>query len=277
MKPKPLTEAQFLALLDRVLAKVVARDLKLRAAIQNEVSKEIRLHKDVASFTKFCEEGAVPDLKPETVAELQEQLAATFGSDATVSVTPDEAKGGLMDVEIVLPDRTVTSQVRVDPEAAANAAGDDKPKVPFVPFPVTLPQDAELVWVLARREDLGPDEAGRALAGIEEEFWASRSGQQLQRKGGEKTFAEFIANVPSAALLESGLKRHYKEPETLHALRSIGSGAGPAKNDQSLDALFSEEKPKKSRPDVSVVSDVPDVAEEPAAHPLGGEDDAPWD
>ena len=119
MKPKPLTESQFLALLEKVLAKFVARDLNLRAAIQEEVTKEIRLHNHVASFTKFCEQGAVPDLKPETVAELQEQLAATFGSEASVTVTPDESRGGLMDVEITLPDRTVTSQVKVDPAAAA--------------------------------------------------------------------------------------------------------------------------------------------------------------
>ncbi len=280
MKPKPLTEAQFLALLERALAKIVTRDFNLRTAIHDEVTKEIRLHNHVASFEKFCEKGSVPDLKPETVAELQDQLAATFGSDATVSVTPDETRGGLMDVEIVLPDRTVTSQVKVDPEAAA--AGEEGPKAPFVPFPVSLPTDTALVWVLARREDLGPDEAARALANIEEEFWASKSGQQRQRKGGEKTFAEFIANVPSAALLESGLKRHYKEPETLHSLHLLAGGPAPsgaAKTDGSLDALFSDENPKKPRRDVQ---DVPVAQDAPAQAPAvaddtTGEDDAPWD
>ena len=286
MKPKPLTEVQFLALLEKVLAKFVERDLKLRAAIQEEVSKEIRLHNHVASFTKFCEQGAVPDLKPETVAELQEQLAATFGSDASVSVTPDESRGGLMDVEITLPDRTVTSQVKVDPAVAAG--GEEPVKAPFVPFPVALPTDAELVWVLARREDLGPDEAARALANIEEEYWSSKAGQKRLKDGAERTFAEFIANVPSAALLESGLKRHYKEPETLHSLRLLAGGAGGAGGvgdsggggGVSLDALFSDEPPARPRPDRPVAP-----AEEPAAakgpHPLSddasGEDDAPWD
>ena len=282
MKPKPLTEAQFLALLEKVLAKFVERDLKLRAAIQEEVSKEIRLHNHVASFTKFCEQGAVPDLKPETVAELQEQLAATFGSDASVSVTPDESRGGLMDVEITLPDRTVTSQVKVDPAVAAG--GEEPVKAPFVPFPVALPTDAELVWVLARREDLGPDEAARALANIEEEYWSSKAGQKRLKDGAERNFAEFIANVPSAALLESGLKRHYKEPETLHSLRLLAGGAGTAGGGGgkavSLDALFSDEAPARPRPGGPAAP-----VEEPAAakgsHPLSddaaGEDDAPWD
>lgn len=74
------------------------------------------------------------------------------------------------------------------------------------------------MWLLARREDLGPDEAARALEKIEEEFWATKKGQQLQREGVEKNFAEFITHVPSSALSESGLKRHYKDPETLKSL-----------------------------------------------------------
>ncbi len=225
MKSKPLTEAQFLTFLDKTLAKLIG-DLKLRATIQEEVSKEIRLHNHVASFMKYSENASVPDRKPETVAELQDQLAATFGSDAKVEVTApedeDAAGGGALAVEITLPDRIVSSEIRVAPAGGADD-GDGAPKAPFVPFPVTLPQDAELVWVLARREDLGPDEAARALAHIEDEFWGSKTGQKIQREGTEKTFAEFIAHVPAAALLESGLKRHYKEPETLHSLRLLHS------------------------------------------------------
>ena len=226
-KPKPLTEAQFLAFLDKVLSKVIT-DHTLRSSIQDAVAKEIRVARDVAAFNQFCEKGSVPDVKAETVAELQDQLAATFGSDAKVEITTPEAKEGETDllgalgVEIVLPDRTITSEIKVGPGGADD--GDGAPKAPFVPFPVTLPTDEALVWVLARREDLGPDEAGRALAHVEDEFWASKAGQNFQRKGGEKTFAEFIANVPSAALLDVGLKRHYKEPETIHSLRQLDTG-----------------------------------------------------
>ncbi len=246
-KAKNLTETQFLALLDKVLAKIMS-DLNLRAAIQDEVAKEIRVIRNLAEFTKFAEKGSVPDVGPETVAQLQEQLAAGFGGDAKVEVTPDEENEGRLAVEITLPDRTVSSQIKVDPTASGEGA-DGEPTAPFVPFPVTLPQDPELVWVLARRENVGPDEAARALSSIEQEFWASKGGQQRLRKGGERTFAEFIAAVPSAALLESGLKRHYKEPETIHALQLLGaSGAGgeaPAKPERkpepasaSLDHLF---------------------------------------
>ncbi len=93
--------------------------------------------------------------------------------------------------------------------------------MPFVPFPVSLPEDPELIWALGRREDLGPDEAMRALAIIEEEFWATKAGQKLLKEQADKTFAEFIARVPAAALKESGIKRHYKEPETLKTLQLL--------------------------------------------------------
>jgi hypothetical protein len=183
----------------------------------------VRLLKTLESFEKFCEKGALPNLEPETVADLQSELAGKFGEE-NVSITPDENGAGLA-VEIALPDRTLSNRVKVDPAAAADD-GEAKPR--FVPYPVALPEDPELVWVLARREDLGPDEAARSLAKIEEEFWATKAGQKLQKEGTERSFAEFIANVPAAALVESGIKRHYKEPEALKTLRllpSIGSGS----------------------------------------------------
>ena len=226
-KPKPLTEAQFLAFLDKVLSKAI-NDHSLRSSIQDAVAKEIRVARDVAAFNQFCEKGSIPDATAKTVAELQDQIAATFGSDARVEIAVPEAKEGETDilgalgVEIVLPDRTITSEIKVGGGGADE--GDGAPKAPFVPFPVTLPADAELVWVLARREDLGPDEAGRALAHVEDEFWGSKAGQNFQRKGGEKTFAEFIKAVPSAALLDVGLKRHYKDAEALYPMRQLDTG-----------------------------------------------------
>lgn len=243
-KPKALSEVQFLALLDKVLAKIMS-DLHLRSKIQDEVAKEIRIINHLASFTKFAEKESVPDTAPETVAALQDQLAATFGSDAKVEVTSGEDDDGNLAVEITLPDRTVSSQIKVQP--GGGTGEDTGPAAPFVPFPVTLPSDPELIWVLARRENVGPDEAARSLSSIAQEFWASKGGQQRLRKGGERTFAEFIAAVPSAALLESGLKRHYKEPETLHALRLLTAEASApaakpkraaAPANTSLDHLF---------------------------------------
>ena len=223
MKPKPLTETQFLAILEKVLSRLLP-DLKMRSSITGELSKEIKLHNDVTSFNKFCETGSVPDLQPETVAELQNQLASNFGQEATVTVTPDPEGTGAAAVEITLPDRTITQQVKVAPAGAAQ----DEVKAPFVPFPVALNTDSDLIWVLARREDLGPDEAVRALASIEEEFWLSKSGQKQIREGADRTFAEFIANVPAAALLDSGLKRHYKEPEPIKTLQLLQSSEEPS-------------------------------------------------
>jgi hypothetical protein len=41
----------------------------------------------------------------------------------------------------------------------------------------TVPGDKELVWLLAKRENMSPEEAGIALSKLEEEFWASKPGR----------------------------------------------------------------------------------------------------
>jgi hypothetical protein len=215
MKTKGMTEAEFLALLQKALAKKTL-DQHLAAAIYEEVAKEVRLIKSLHSFEKFCEKGALPNLEPETVTELQADLVEKFG-DGSVVITPKE-DGNAVNVEIALEDRTVSSTLKVQPPGTEE---EEEIKPRFVPFPVSLPEDPELVWVLARRDDFGLDEAARALASIEEEFWATKSGQKLLRDRTERSFAEFVANVPASALLESGLKRHYKEPETLKTLRLL--------------------------------------------------------
>ena len=212
VKSNKINEAQFLTLLQRVLPKTT-QDAHLVNAIYEEVAKEVRLLKSLGAFEKFCEKGSVPDLEPETVAGMQAQLAGNFGEENVV-LTPAE-DGLSLAVEISLPDHIVNTKIKVAPPGTE----DEEPDAPFVPFPVSLPEDPELVWVLARRENLGPDEASRAMANIEEEFWGSKKGQNLQRKGVEKTFAEFISNVPAPALKESGIKRYHKDPETLKTLR----------------------------------------------------------
>ena len=151
MKIKGMKEAQFLSLLKKVLPKTT-KDPHLASAIYDEVAKEVRLLKSIESFEKFCETGALPDIAPETVANFQNDLTEKFG-EASVALTPDENGTGVT-VEIALPDRTISTRVKVDPTVA-----EEEVKVPFVPFPVSLPEDPELVWLLARREDLGPDEA----------------------------------------------------------------------------------------------------------------------
>ncbi len=115
-----MNEKQFLALLQKVLPKAVA-DAHLASAIYDEVAKEFRLVKNLESLEKFCETGALPNAEPETVAELQSELAAQFG-EANVAITPDESGAGVA-VEIVLPDRTVSSRVKVDAAAALTESG----------------------------------------------------------------------------------------------------------------------------------------------------------
>ena len=218
MKSKGMNEAQFLALLEKVLP-TATKDINLAAAIYESVAREVRLVKSVEAFEKFCETGALPNLEPETVADFQNELAQKFG-ETNVAITPDEEGKGVA-VEIALPDRVLSSKIKVDPNVA-----EEEVKIPYVPFPVVLPEDPELVWVLARREDLAAHEAARALAKIEDEFWLTKKGQQLQKEHVEKCFAEFIANVPASALAESGMKRHYKTPEVLQPLQ-LATAAQP--------------------------------------------------
>jgi hypothetical protein len=76
-----------------------------------------------------------------------------------------------------------------------------------------------MIWALAKRENLNPDEAAIALTKIEDEFWASKTGQKLIRDRVEHSFPEFIARVPAGLLGDMGLKRHYKLPEPVKVLR----------------------------------------------------------
>jgi hypothetical protein len=65
MKTKSMNEAQFLALLQKVLPKAT-KDTHLATTIYEEVAKEVRLVKSLEAFEKFCAEGALPNLEPET-------------------------------------------------------------------------------------------------------------------------------------------------------------------------------------------------------------------
>lgn len=213
MKTKSLNESQFLALLERVLPKATD-DPHLATAIYTEVAKEFRLVKNLQSFEKFCEEAGLPNMEPETMADFQRELGDQFGPD-NVEITPGDTSGSVQ-VMIDLPDRVVNNRVKIDPTLAEP----EPVKPPFVCFPVVLAEDPELVWVLGRREDLAPEEATRVLSRIEADFWETKKGVELQRGGTDKCFAEFITHVPAGALSEVGLKRHYKNPETLHTLHA---------------------------------------------------------
>lgn len=284
MKSKAMNETHFLALLEKVLPKAT-QDPHLASRIYDEVVKEVRLQKNLVAFEKFCETGSLPDIEPQTVTEFQSDLAAQFGKAASVEIKPEES-GKSIAVEIALPDRTVSSNVRIVPPGSE----EEESKAPFVPFPVALPEDPELLWVLARRDDLSPDEAARALAKIEEEFWATKGGQKMLRDRVERSFAEFIAHVPAAMLGESGLKRHYKEPETLQTLRLLApivqdnSDSGRQTKADSRERAKDSKAEKKAKPEAAKAEEVEteevvDTAPKKGAHPLADDDDgeAPWD
>ncbi len=215
---KKNTEAELLELLKRVLPKAT-HDAQLAVVIYQAVETELRTTARVVAFDKYCEKLELPNLEPKSIDAVKMQLAASFG-DGDITVKPDAEEQALA-IEIALPDgHQFTGAVKV--RATDAGAGDDQEIVlKFVPFPVVLPGDQELVWFLAKRENMTPDEAGIALAKVEEEFWASKSGQKLLRDRVDRTFPEFIQRVPAGMMNELGLKRHYKTPEAIKVMRSL--------------------------------------------------------
>lgn len=213
-KTKGLNEKDFLALLQKILPKTT-KDPRLADVIYEEVLREVKLRNNIVSLEKFCKEGTLPDLQPETVTEFQNQLATNFGEE-NIQVIPDE-KSQAVTVEVNLPEYEVKSVVRV----AGPEDLEEEPDAPYVPFPVVLPEDPEMVWMLARRENFAPQEASRALSSIENEFWETKAGQKRLRELGERSFAEFISTVSASALADSSMKRLHKEPAALTTLRLL--------------------------------------------------------
>jgi hypothetical protein len=221
-KSKRDEQAQLLELLRTILPKV-APDAAFAAKIYSAFEDELRAKNRVNSFETFCDRIPLPDLEAKTLEEVKQQLIAGFG-DADLEIEPNEDGKGLR-VDVSLPDGTqFHSLIPVRP---AGPAVSDEPEVTmkFVAFPVALPGDQELVWALAKRENMTNEEAGIALNKIEDDFWASKAGQKLLKDRVERSFPEFIARVPAGLLGDSGLKRHYKLPEAIKVLRS-----GPKKN-----------------------------------------------
>jgi hypothetical protein len=210
------TEAQLLELLKKVLPKATA-DAQLAGKIYTAVETELKAKSRVTSFEKFCTRVELPDLEPASVDEVKRQLAESFGA-ADITLKPNRKEKSLA-LEVALPDgELLRGTIKVNANAAAEAS--DEPLPPFVPFPVCLPGDKELVWLLGKRENLSPDEAGIAVSRVQEDFWGSKTGQKLLRDRVDRSFVEFIGRVPAGMLSEAGLKRHYKTPEAIKALRA---------------------------------------------------------
>jgi len=212
-------EVQLLQLLKLVLPKAT-HDPQLAGKIYEAVAAELKTKSQTMAFEKFCTQVELPDLEPKTLNDVKLQLASAFGGNSEVTIKPDPEEKTLA-VEIALPDGTqFQSQI---PVRALPPEGSEEQEIAlkFIPCPVSLPGDPELVWLLAKRENMTAEEAGIALAKLEDDFWASKTGQKLLRDRVERSFPEFINRAPSGMLTELGLKRHYKTPEAIKVLRPL--------------------------------------------------------
>jgi hypothetical protein len=218
-KTKRDEQAQLLELLRAILPKV-APDPALADKIYSAFEAELRAKNRVVSFEKFCDRIPLPDLEAKTLEEVRQQLVAGFG-EADLELEPNEDGKGLR-VDVSLPDGTQFHS-RIPVRALVPESDGPEVTLKCVAFPVALPGDPELVWVLGKRENLTNDEAVIALDKIVGDFWASKAGQKLLRDRVECSFREFIERVPAGLLADAGLKRHYKLPETVKVLRAPAS------------------------------------------------------
>ena len=216
---KNTTEAQLLDLLKKVLPKAT-HDAQLAGKIYQAIELELKAKARGSAFEKFCAKVELRDLESKSLEEVKTQLAASFGQ-GDVTLKPNRKEKSVA-VEVSLTDGTQFSgEIKVNPNAGAEAGEEQEITLKFVPFPVCLPGDKELVWLLGKRENMSPEEGGMALTKAEQEFWASKTGQKLLRDRVERSFPEFIARVPAGMLNELGLKRHYKTPEPIKPLRAL--------------------------------------------------------
>lgn len=218
MKKTKNSETELLNLLKQVLPKATS-DATLAGKIYQAIADELKKKTQAAAFTEFCQKVEVKDMEAQSLSGLQRELGDLFaGADLTVKANRKEKN---VAVEVSMPDGAQLSGiVKVNPNAESGEDGEEEPAPKFVPFPVCLPGDQELVWMLGKRETLSPDEAGIALTKAQEDFWGSKTGQKLLRDRVERSFFEFISRVPAGLLADGGLKRHYKTPEPLKVLRA---------------------------------------------------------
>jgi hypothetical protein len=210
-------QTQLLNLLRTILPKV-APDPAFAEKLYSAFEAELRAKNRVVSFEKFCERIQLPDLEAKTLEEVKQQLVAGFG-DVDMEIEPDES-GKSLAVDVSLPDGTQFHKIIPVRPLAPEASDEAEVTLKFVSFPISLPGDPELIWALAKRENMTNEEAGLALNKVEADFWASKAGQKLIRDRVDRTFPEFIARVPAGVLADVGLKRHYKLPEALKILRA---------------------------------------------------------
>ena len=210
-------ETELLELLKKVLPKAT-HDAQLAGKIYAAIELELKAKSRNTAFEKFCAKMELPDLEPKSIGEVKQQLTQSFG-ESDITLKPNRREKTLA-IEVALAvGSQFSGEIKVNPNAGAEVSDEQEITLKFVPFPVCLPGDKELVWLLAKRESMSPEEAGIALSKLEEDFWGSKTGQKLLRDRVERIFPEFIGRVPAGLLAEVGLKRHYKTPEPIKILR----------------------------------------------------------
>ncbi len=216
MPKNQLTEKEVFELLQNVLSQTT-QDSNLAQKILDAIRKEMERKRQSAAFHEFCRRCPLPDLKVETLKEVSQRFEDNFGRDL-VDFAIDEEEG-LLNVELNLPTGSLMSSIGINDLPWEEQELEAEVKIKIVPFPVVMPGDKELVWMLGRRETMTPQEGLRALLEVQADFWESRSGQLQLRKGAERTFPEFMQRVPAKLLNEAGLRRHYKDAEAITVMR----------------------------------------------------------
>src|SRR5262249_19021626 len=147
-------EAQLLDLLKKVLPKATP-DAKLAGKIYDAIENELKAKSRATAFDKFCKKVALPNLDEKSIDDVKLQLAESF-SDGDVTIKPNRKEQSLS-VEVAMPDGTqFSSSIKVNPNANAETSDEQEVTLKFVPFPVCLPGDPELVWMLGKRENMTP-------------------------------------------------------------------------------------------------------------------------
>ena len=226
MKKTTLTEEEIINLLNDILPEVT-KDPAVSGRIMNAVQKELRHKSRVAAFHEYCQKCPLPDLTDDTVKELTARFEHEFGKQG-LQLDADNSEDKLY-VEVKLGDAVLTSEIPVN-NRPLDEDEEQEVKLKFIPFPVALEGDPELVWMMAKKENLSPDEAGMALAVAQSEYWETKGGQNALRKGSQRSFPDFISRVPAKMLTEVGLKRHYKDPEAVKLIRQLKPGKNNPKD-----------------------------------------------
>jgi hypothetical protein len=215
-EPKKNNESQLLDLLKKVLPKAT-HDPKLAGQIYQAVEAELKAKSRASAFDKFCNKVELPDLEAKTLDGVKIQFKASFG-DGDVTLKPNRKEKSLA-VEVALLDGSQFSgEIKVRP-VAAEGEEDPEFKPKFVPFPVSLPGDQELVWLLAKTENLTAGEAGMALSKVEDDRAETPARPRRAQLSG--------VHLPRS-------RRHAQRSRTEAALQDARAGQGAEGTGQAL-------------------------------------------